>query len=55
MIKPYAPAPLQGANRVWLGITFQGDFLTKITLRSHRSHPWCEGNPNIPTPTGQQW
>ena len=23
---------------------FQGDFLTKITLRFHRSHLWCEGN-----------
>ncbi len=37
-------APLQGANDLWVGIMFQGDFLTKITLRFHRSHLWCEGN-----------
>ncbi|MFM2298342.1 MAG: hypothetical protein RL117_2049 [Verrucomicrobiota bacterium] len=35
-------APLQGANDVWAGIMFQGDFFTKITLRFHRSRLWCE-------------
>jgi hypothetical protein len=29
---------------VWVGIMFQGDFLIKITLRSHRSRLWCGGN-----------
>ncbi len=32
------------ANDLWVGIMFQGDFLTKITLRFHRSHLWCEEN-----------
>jgi hypothetical protein len=35
-------APLQVANDVWVGIMFQGDFLTKITLCSHRSRLLCE-------------
>ncbi len=35
-------APPQDANDVWVGIMFQGDFFTKITLRSHRSRLWCE-------------
>ncbi len=32
------------ANDVWVEIMFQGDFLIKITLRSHRSRLWCGGN-----------
>jgi hypothetical protein len=52
-ILPTRPrAPLQGADEVWVGIVFQGDSLTKITLRSHRSRPWREENPQDLGPNG---